>query len=691
MKRWRIALGCALLAFVAGRCLVPMDETDLFYNLRLGEIILETLRVPRTNLLSFTYPDHPDPNLAWVFQIVLALTHRAGGVAATVVLKTAFVLATFALLYTVALRRGAHPAAAALALALGAWAAEPRFVERPHLVTFLGLAALLLALERAEAGRPRLLWAMIPLGLLWANGNSCFFLAPGVLSLYAAGALVDGARPAARRAALVALALCPLAFATPSGSGVLGYVANHFRMPSLRPLQEYRTAEWPVDGPFFFLAAAAVLLLVRTDRRGPVPLAAIGPGGVTRQLLPLAALGLLGSQRIRFVAEFALLGGPFVAARTTGLARLGALRIEAASAAWSARAARAARALPAVAVLALVALTLGPRLHAAGTGGRFAPGLGIEPGLVPLEAVAWIDGHGLRDRMYNDLEVGSYLAWQGWPRARVFQDPRINAYPAEMHATLRRMDLSRAEWEALLGRAGVEAALITFPGLNPRAALFDPARWALVYRSGEALVLVRRDSGRPGFAALAATDEIPLTFRFDRATGVEPIPLDRPPPGSPVRACEWQRRLGDLHVARRDPDRAWTSYRAALAEGADCLDPPARDPTRVAAGALALRFGEPARAAALLEGIADPAARINRSFALLQLDRPLEALAEVDAALAARPHDPEARFGRALALERLGRRPEAAAALRAFLHTWPSHFAARQAAQLLDRLQRAPP
>ncbi len=182
----------ALLIFVAGRCLVPMDETDLFFNLRLGEIILARHAVPRTNLLSFTYPEFRDVNLAWLFQIILVLAYRAGGIAGTVVLKTAFVLATWTLLFRVALRRGAHPAAAAAALALAAWAAEPRFVERPHLVTFLGLGVLLLALARAEGGRPRLLWAMIPLALIWANGNSCFFLAPCVLALYAVGARLDG-------------------------------------------------------------------------------------------------------------------------------------------------------------------------------------------------------------------------------------------------------------------------------------------------------------------------------------------------------------------------------------------------------------------------------------------------------------------------------------------------------------------
>ena len=270
-----------LLLFVAGRCLVPMDETDLFFNLRLGEIVLSTGHVPTENLLSFTYPAAPDINLAWLFQIVLALAHRAAGIPGTVLLKTGFVLATWAILFRVAVRRGAHPTMAALALALAAWSAEPRFVERPHLVTFLGLALLLLALERAEAGRPRLLWLLVPAGLLWANANSCFFLAPAILMLYAVGAWIEDERDYGRRALWVGLALVPLMFATPSGFGCLSYIANHFRMPWLRPLQEYRTARWPLDGPFFFLlaglASAAAAAIVARKARPLIPLRVFAP------------------------------------------------------------------------------------------------------------------------------------------------------------------------------------------------------------------------------------------------------------------------------------------------------------------------------------------------------------------------------------------------------------------------------
>ncbi len=654
-RRDGLLLG-ALLLFVAGRCLVPMDETDLFFNLRLGEIVLHGHAVPRTNLLSFTYPGARDVNLAWLFQILLVAAHRLGGIAGTVMLKALFVAATWALLFRVALRRGAHPAAAAAALALAAWAAEPRFVERPHLVTFLGLAALLLALERAEAGRPRLLYALIPLGLVWANGNSCFFLAPVVLGLYAGGAVADGRRADARRAALVGLAMIPIVFATPSGVHVLGYLANHWRMPELRPLQEYRTATWPVDGPFVFLAAGVLL-------------AAALPGRAFRRALPAVALGLLGARRIRFVAEFAVVGGPLVAEMLAAAGR---------------RVRFVPARLPGVLVAAwLIGFAVAPRIAAARRGER-AFDLGMEADLVPLEAIRFVDDSGLCERMYNDLEVGSYLTWHWRGRHRVFQDPRINGYPPEFHAILKRDDLSRAEWQALMDRFGVSAALVTYPDLNPRAALFDPARWALVYRDGEALVF----AARRRFTDLATRRELPLTFSYSRARGVTARALDQRPAESAVADCVWQRRLGDVLVDLDARQAAAAAYRRALA-GPGCLDGTGAQGARRALGDLALAAGDPAAAADAYAGVDDPHARANRGLALLALGRAADAQASFEAALAGDPRLPEARLGLGFALERLGRGDEAVAAFRRFLAEAPEHPAAARARAEVAKLTKS--
>jgi hypothetical protein len=650
-----------LLFFVAGRCLVPMDETDLFFNLRLGEIVLSTGHVPTENLLSFTYPSATDINLAWLFQIVLALVHRMAGIPGTVLLKTGFVLGTWAMLFRVAVRRGAHPTLAALALALAAWSAEPRFVERPHLVTFLGLGLLLLTLERAEAGRPRRLWLLVPAGLLWANANSCFFLAPAILLLYAAGAWLEGERAYCRRALLVGLALVPLIFATPSGLGCLPYLANHFRMPWLRPLQEYRTARWPLDGPFFFLlcglATATLASIVLPRERRLIPL---------RVLAPLLALALLGAFRIRFVAEFSILAGPALAVAAS---RLPALRGRVV--AWSAAA-------------ALLGLTVVPRAQAAWAGGRWFD-IGREADLVPEAAIGFVEQHGLRSRMYNDLEVGSYLTWRGWPHFRVFQDPRINGYPESFHAILRRTDLSREQWQRLLDGFSVDAALLTYPTVNPRGAWFEPGKWALVYRAADGLVFTRRLAER---AALIGDLEIPLSFVFEPATGLQPIPLPQRPPETAVPECEWQRRLGDFHRTAGDDRAALRAYEAALtAPTGTCLDSDWQPGVRQALGALALRLGDSAKAAAWLDGLLAPQARTNHGFALLVTGQAASALADFDAALAALPTNDEAGFGRGLALEALGRRAEAAAALRELLARSPGHLSAPVAREHLRRLR----
>ena len=631
-----------------------MDETDLFFNLRLGEIVLGAHRVPTENLLSFTHPGAVDINMAWLFQIILALAHRAGGIPGTVLLKTGFVVATWAILYRVALRRGAHPALAALALALSAWSAEPRFVERPHLVTFLGLALLLLAVERAEAGRPRMLWLLVPLGFLWANGNSCFFLAPSLLALYALGAWLDGESVSARRALLVALALGPIMFATPSGFRCLTYIANHFRMPSLRPLQEYRHAEWPLDGPYFFLLAGLVLagLLPLLVRRLPrlIPL---------RVLLPCLALAVLGGLRIRFVAEFSMLAGPALAVAVTRL--VPPLRW-----AWPSLAAG----------VVLVGLTAIPRVAAAVAGSRVFD-IGLEADLVPLAALDFVEKNRLRDRMYNDLEVGSYLTWRGWPQHRVFQDPRINGYPESFHAILRRADLSRVEFQALLDRYGVTSALVTYPSVNPRGALFDPALWALVYRASDGLVFVRR-------SMQGKLPEIPLTFSYSAADGLAAVPILSLPAGAKLSACEWQRRVGDYHRSLNQATAALSAYEAALAGEADTQ---CHEEAKVAAGLLALAQGDFAKAAELLEGATAPAARANHGFALLGLARPADALADFDAVLATDARNDEATFGRGMSLVALGRPAEADAAFAALLTRSPSHVSAKAAREQRERLR----
>ena len=252
--------------------------------------------------------------------------------------------------------------------------------------------------------------------------------------------------------------------------------------------------------------------------------------------------------------------------------------------------------------------------------------------------------------MYNDMEVGSYLTWEGWPRHRVFQDPRINGYPPAFHAQLRRDDMSRAEWDALLAGFGVTTALLTYPDENPRAAYFDPERWALVYRAADGLVFVAR---RPEFAALTARAEIPVTFSFSRTAGVRARPLDAVPADR-----RWPIANGSGGWATSSSRPATTRARSLPTEAPrtpGCLDAAVLQAARMALGDAALRQHDPAAAAAAYAGIDLPRAHTNRALALLALDRPREAADEARRALALDANDADAQLADRLARERLAR------------------------------------
>jgi hypothetical protein len=283
-------------------------------------------------------------------------------------------------------------------------------------------------------------------------------------------------------------------------------------------------------------------------------------------------------------------------------------------------------------------VAVGPRLT-----GRSGGGIDLDTREVPLAAIAFVNANGLRDRMYNDFETGSYLLFDpqgGYPVHRVFVDPRLPAYPAQFHRLLGRADVTRDEWSAAMDRYGVDTALLAYAGINRRVSWWDPERWALVFREADARVFVRR---APRFAPLIAAREIPATFAFSLQEGNATLPLVARPASSPVPDCEWQRRLGDLmieidgaseHDGTPSP-RTLAAYDRALAAPAGCLRE--ADEARLAAwrGAVALGAGSGAEALALFDralarGDADLTTLANRALALERLDRAADAAAAWD-------------------------------------------------------------
>jgi hypothetical protein len=612
----------ALLLFVAGLSLHPMAESDLFFHLQTGREILLSHRLLERNFFSFTAPDYPNLDTSWLFEVGAAGLYARGGFPAIVLAKTVVVLAAFVVAYALCRRRGAGEVASALALAAAAFVGRDRFVERPHVFSLAGAVATLAVIDVLGARRGSAAGRAVALYLVgvvvWANLHAGVFVAPLLIGAAATAAAATGARDdrrAAGRLALLALASGLAALVTPVGTGIVHYLRLHLTLPSLHPVDEFRAPTWLSDAPlvvYAALIAAAVAFLLATE--------AAGRRRTLRLLLPALPLVALASHAVRFGADAALVTAPVLALGATAAAQRLAPRLP-----------LLRGPLPTIAAAALlVGFTVAPRL-----GSEALRGIGLDTRELPLAAIAFADANGLRDRMYNDFELGAYLLFEpdgGPARHRVFVDPRLPAYPPELHRLLGRGDLTRAEWQAAMDHYDVTSALLGYAGINPRVAWWDPERWALVWSGGDARVFARR---LPRFRALIAAREIPATFAFTAEEGTATLPLETPPAASPVPGAEWQRRLGDLlfELDGALSARARAAYARALAAPPGSLAP--ADEARLGAwlGAVELAAAHPADALALL-----------------------------DRALGAGDQELSTFTDRAAALEALGRRADAAAA-----------------------------
>ncbi len=599
----------------------------LFFHLKAGQEILARHGLPGRNLYSFTAPDYPDLDTSWLAEVGAAALFARGGFPAIVVAKTLVLLSAFAGAYALCRRRGAGAVASALALAAAAFVGRDRFVERPHLFSLAGAVATLAAIDallerrcEAAAAARAAAWFLGAV-VVWANLHAGVFVAPVLVGAAAvATATVGRDRLGARRLALLAAGAALAALVTPVGWGLIRYLRLHLVLPALHPVDEFRAPTWLSDGALVVYAGAFVVAATF--------LVAIGRGPARARtfvlLAPVLPLGILAAHSVRFGADFALVAAPVLAIAGTVAADRLALRFP--GVAPSLRSP-----LPAVATAALlIGFAVAPRLAAGSTSG-----IGLDTRELPLAAIAFANDNGLRARMYNDFELGSYLLFEpvgGYPRHRVFVDPRLPAYPPEMHRLLGRSDLTRDEWQAAMDRYGVDSALLAYAGINRRVAWWDPARWALIFSGGDARIFVRR---LPRFAALIATHEIPATFGFSVEEGTTTLPLEARPPASPVSECEWSRRLGDLmfELDGALSERARAAYARALASPVGCLAP--ADESRLGAWLGAVALGT---------------------------QRPAEALAFLERALGAGNRELSTFTDRAAALEALGRRAEAAAA-----------------------------
>ncbi|MCH7988737.1 MAG: hypothetical protein IID46_06230 [Planctomycetes bacterium] len=168
---WVFLLGCT-----------QMRSTDTWTHIRTGQLILELGHVPWVDWYTYTDSDNTWIDLHWLFQLLMAMLYALGGVGLLVLTKALCLAVTVAIGWSASGRR------LPTALKAACWimpiiCLSGRALVRPEMLTLIFLAVWLWILLRADE-RPRLLWWLPVVQIVWTNCHGLFVLGPVVGAAY---------------------------------------------------------------------------------------------------------------------------------------------------------------------------------------------------------------------------------------------------------------------------------------------------------------------------------------------------------------------------------------------------------------------------------------------------------------------------------------------------------------------------
>src|SRR6185503_10789405 len=112
-----------------------LSDGDTGWHIRLGEYILETHHLPARDLFSYSKPGAEWFAWEWGSDVLLALAHRAGGLAGVVLLAAMLIAATSAVLFQFLMWQRSNVLVAVLVTLATASASTLHWLARPHLFT----------------------------------------------------------------------------------------------------------------------------------------------------------------------------------------------------------------------------------------------------------------------------------------------------------------------------------------------------------------------------------------------------------------------------------------------------------------------------------------------------------------------------------------------------------------------------
>ncbi len=465
-----VGLGVYALLLMVGSSL--LNDPDTYWQITIGQWILDNHALPRTDIYSFTMHGQPWISTQWLAQVLYALAYGALGWTGPVVLASAAVALSLALLTWFLAARLTHTAVLVL-VTVAIMLMASHLLARPHVLAMPVMVAWVAGLVDAmdRKGAPSL-W-LLPLMALWANLHGGFVLGLALIGPIALDAIWRASRPEQPtllvRWALFGVAALAASCITPYGWEALLASRRILSLgAALALIGEWRAADFGQAGPLELTVLAGFAFVLWRDITLP-----------PMRIVLLLGFVYMALSHVRNAEVLALLA-PLVLAKPLGeqIGRDPTAATTSSSQQW-----------PLLAVIAMASIAL--TVIVASTR-HYAPVARTSP----AAAVTELKKLNL-SRVFNDYNFGGYLIWREVP---TFIDGRTELFGEKLvvdHTNASRLVQPEKLFQ-LLRDYDVEATLLSSG--SAAAKLLDRVEgWQKVYSDELAIIHVRK----PGTQAAA--------------------------------------------------------------------------------------------------------------------------------------------------------------------------------------------
>jgi hypothetical protein len=453
-----------------------LNDPDLWWHLKVGEIVWQTHSIPRVDPFAFTTHGHAWTAHEWLAQLTIYGAWKFGGYTGLMLWLCVVPSLLFVLLYILCSLYSGNAKVSLLGGIVGWFFASGGLAVRPQVIGYLFLVVELLVIHLARTRSRRLLIVLPPLFAIWVNCHGSYVLGLLILGIFwccsrldfSVGSLVCGSWPSAHRHWLsLTGVLCVAALLlNPVGGRLLFYPFDLLLHQSngMAYVSEWQPLDFNDGGAVGLLVVLAIVFLTTLLRRDALQL---------EELLLLAVGTGLAIRHQRMLFVFGLLAAPLITRLFSGAWERYDLR-------------RDHRMLNSI----LIALSIFVMVSVFPRGDQLSAQV---IGNSPVRAVEFIRRTGLAGPMLNEYEFGGYLIW-ALPEEKVFIDGRGDVYDwTGIFGEMARWALIREDPNLLLNKYGINFCLLRKTAPMAHVLPLMPG-WKQVYSDGLAVIFTRSAS-----------------------------------------------------------------------------------------------------------------------------------------------------------------------------------------------------